>query len=175
MKRQLFAPILTATVLALGAIPTVSQHSQAQERPTYFCDRSNNFPATVARTSWGNIVLIQWVSTDFLPLWPPQRRCQAVSARYQTYHENGMLNHLSSGIVNRLPVVCVARTPNGPCEGVLFTLKRGSDPNGAIERLYRMRDAASVAPTDVELGIGVDVESPDKEPPEGDGEPNLVL
>lgn len=163
MKRQLFAQILTATVLALGAIPTVSQHGHAQDRPTYFCGTtSNGVPATMVRASERNIPIILWISTSFLPLWPPQRRCQEVSRRFETYSNNGMLNYLTHGYMNNYPVVCATRTAGGPCEGLLFTLMHGRDPNSIIRELLNLRQrnrSGSTIPTDVELGIGGTSES----------------
>ncbi len=46
---------------------------------------------------------------------------------------------MTTGRMNRQNVVCVAERENGPCSGLLFTLKPGSDPNETLEKLLARR------------------------------------
>ncbi len=142
MKPQLFAQLLSASAIALGAIATISQPSSAQTR-TYFCDTSNGVPTTVARNVTGKkIPVIRWVSS-FGAEYTPERRCQDVSTRFESAHEKGLLNYLTTGIMSRQKVVCASSQYGGPCSDLLFTLKPGQNASEVIQNLvdigYRAR------------------------------------
>jgi len=73
----------------------------------------------------------------------PGTRCQEVSNRFDLFYRQGRLNYVTTGIVNRLPVVCVAGEMGGPCTGVLFTLKPNEDASRVIQQLFDVRAGAS--------------------------------
>lgn len=75
--------------------------------------------------------------------YSPQKRCQEVSARFQQFFRNHKLNYLTTGTMNKQPVVCVADREGGNCTGLLFTLKRGSEPNEVLKSLLAIRFGAS--------------------------------
>jgi hypothetical protein len=88
--------------------------------------------------------VIRWVSHAFLPSgFDPLTRCRDVSARFQTYYDNGKLDYITTGIVNGQPVVCVTDSTGGPCQGILFTLKRGQSASRVIQQLFDIRAGAS--------------------------------
>ncbi len=95
----------------------------------------------MAKTSRGAVPVIRWVST-LGGTYTPENRCKIVSEKFQTFYNDGTLNYLTTGIVNQLPVICAAQTENGPCTGVLFTLKPNSDPGRTLQRLLSIRDRA---------------------------------
>jgi Circadian oscillating protein COP23 len=107
----------------------------------FYCGQSKNVPATMAKTSRGAVPVIRWVST-LGETYTPENRCKIVSEKFQTFYNDGTLNYLTTGTVNQLPVICAAQRENGPCTGVLFTLKPNSDPGRTLQRLLSIRDRA---------------------------------
>ena len=94
-------------------------------------------PTTVFYSPEGALPVIHWVSHYFEGSgYDPLTRCRAVSARFQRYYEAGILNYITTGIVNRLPVVCVTSEMGGPCQGVLLTLKPGQNASFTVQRLF---------------------------------------
>ena len=76
-------------------------------------------------------------------VWSPEARCQEVSKRFESYHRDGTLNFLTTGRMNRQSVVCVAQSQGGPCSGLLFTLKPGSNPGQTLQKLLDVRHRAT--------------------------------
>ncbi|MGK7889354.1 MAG: COP23 domain-containing protein [Leptolyngbyaceae cyanobacterium] len=94
-------------------------------------------PTTVFYSAEGALPVIHWVSHYFAHSgWDPLTRCRAVSGRFQNFYEAGILNYLTTGVVNRLPVVCVAEEVGGSCAGVLLTLKPGQDGDEVVQQLF---------------------------------------
>jgi len=118
--------------------PTSVNHPQ---KPNIFvCEKSKGVPTTFVRTPKGKYPIIKWVSSHFSSAgYTPEVRCQGVTKRFQTFYENGVLNYITTGIFNNQPVVCVANTYGGPCQGVLFTLKRGQDASRVVQQLFELR------------------------------------
>ena len=96
---------------------------------TISCMNADGVPSTVVQTKTGKQVpIIYWKSQTFSGSgWTPERRCQEVSARFQSYHSSGTLKYITTGRMNGLPVICVARTDGGACAGLLYTLKPGQN------------------------------------------------
>jgi len=114
---------------------------------TFECDTSGEHPRTVARFSDGthDIPIIIWKLEDF-PLHPPLVRCEEVSERFREYNATGMLDHLTSGVINDQPVVCVTNVRGGTCQGLLLTLRhQGDDPEEAVQKLLAVRDLGAAA------------------------------
>ena len=127
-----------ASVVALGGIATFSQSSLAQKGNTvYFCGKSsNNIPTTYARTKTGKrISMISW-QKPWSDEHTPEKRCQSVSQRFQKAEEEGVLNYLTSGVVNNHNVICATRQYGGPCQRVLFTLRDDDKPNEVLGALF---------------------------------------
>ncbi|NER00624.1 MAG: hypothetical protein F6K30_28675 [Cyanothece sp. SIO2G6] len=94
-------------------------------------------PTTVFYSAEGALPVIHWVSHYFAHSgWDPLTRCRAVSGRFQNFYEAGILNYLTTGVVNRLPVVCVAEEVGGSCSGVLLTLKPEQDGDAVVQQLF---------------------------------------
>lgn len=158
MNFKSVAKVFVGVAIALGTIPVISQSSNAcpvgqpicdpelvfDEHNIFFCDESRGVPTTAVKTPSGVMPVIKWVSHAFLPSgYTPRARCRDVSARFQTYYDNGMLNYITTGIVNRQPVVCVTDSTGGPCQGILFTLKRGANASRVIQQLFDIRAGAA--------------------------------
>lgn len=144
-SKGLFVQMLAVLALVLGA----TAPSKAQEQQ-FFCGTDNNYrygtvPATIARTTRGNVPMIHWVSYWASNSgWTPQRRCQAIANRFQRYYDNGMLKYMRTGIVNGYRVICVGTSTGGGCRqrDVLVTLKWGRNPALILEQMTDLRRRA---------------------------------
>lgn len=147
MKLRLFVQTLSAMAIALSATANITHPSYAQSKK-FDCGMSSNGPATLVRTSRGNIPIIRWVNNAFPPPWTPQQRCEEISARFQRFYNNGTLKFLRGGRLRGQPVLCVASYKGGPClpNGVLVTLKPGTDPQLTLARLSDFRAGGSGRP-----------------------------
>lgn len=102
----------------------------------FFCGISpEGTPTTYAKTKVGDRPVIRWVS-QALAGYPPLRRCQEVSGRFQTYRNNGSLRYITTGFMNSQPVVCVSSQDGGGCQGLLFTLRPGENPSRVVQQLF---------------------------------------
>ena len=154
MKLRLFTRMLAGVALTFSTSVTLIQPSYAQTNDKFFCGMSGGVPATVVRATRGNIPMIRWVDTDFPPPWTPQRRCEEISARFQRFYDNGMLNFLKAGRLRGQPVLCVAASRGGPCleNGVVVTLKAGTDPQITLQRILNPRTRAAGGPIELSGG-----------------------
>jgi Circadian oscillating protein COP23 len=101
---------------------------------------SYGVPTTFVSTPNENIPLIRWVSNYFSQAgYSPEARCQDVSRRFNQFYSQGLLNYVTTGYVNNMPVVCVASDIGGPCTEVLFTLKPGQNAARTIQQLFDVR------------------------------------
>jgi hypothetical protein len=112
---------------------------------SFYCGKDRySRPTTFASTSGGTLPIVRWVSQYFAASgYDPETRCQEVSGRFDLFYKQGRLNYVTTGIVNRLPVVCVASQIGGPCTGVLFTLKPDENASRVIQQLFDVRAGAS--------------------------------
>lgn len=146
MKLRLTAQIITGLAIAIGTTTALNQPSPADEGATFFCGMSKGVPVTYARTARGNVPVIRWVDKQsFSPEWTPNRRCQEVSRRFQSYSDNSMLKVLKPGKLQGQPVVCAASSPEDPCtqRTLLFTLKRGSNASLIVQKLMDRQGLAA--------------------------------
>lgn len=126
----------------LGASITALDLGPARAAATAFsCSTRNGVPTTIASTDDGRTVpMIRWTSNAFDGAgWTPQRRCQEVSQRFESYRQQGRLAFITTGRINGLPVICTAASDGSPCDGLLYTLKPGQDPTLALRRLFDVR------------------------------------
>jgi Circadian oscillating protein COP23 len=149
MKLQPLTSLITASAIALAttivaSIPTLAQTTG------FVCRQSGGQPATILQRPEGNVIVIKWVSNSFSDSgFDAQRRCEQVSDRFQQYHKTGNLKYLTTGVINRQPVICVANRRGGDCarelpnNGLLFTVKPGSDAQDTLKRLVNLRARAS--------------------------------
>ena len=150
MKLQSLTSLITASAIALTTTIFASSPTSAQSTNSFFCGKNAGQPVTIVQTPKGNFILIKWVSNNFSESgFDAQRRCEVVSGRFQQYQQAGKLKFLTTGIINRQSVVCVAHNKGGDCardlanNGLLFTIKPGSDPRDTLKRLVNLRERAS--------------------------------
>ena len=143
MKINFLTSLFSGGFFALTAIliPTKFAVSQTTE---FFCDLSAEVPVTYAITPRGNVPVIRWQSNFFSDSgYTPQRRCEEVSTRFQTYKNNGSLSYITVGIMNGQPVVCVTSTMGGGCQGLLLTLRPTDNANQVVQQMFDLRVGAS--------------------------------
>ena len=127
---------------------TPSAYASSSLASTISCMSAEGVPATVVQTKSGKQVpIIYWKSQAFSGSgWTPERRCQEVSARFQNYHSAGTLEYITTGRMNGLPVICVAKTDGGACAGLLYTLKPGQNATATLKKLFDVRTKPGAAP-----------------------------
>ncbi len=132
--------IIPISILAIiNSILPLPSHAQSQN--IYNCLEFKNNPTTVVDTQRGRIQLIIWNSNFFRASgWTPQRRCEAVTQRFQKFSDSGSLRYIATGRMNRLPVICVAeKKPSGfkcKSDGLLITLQPSDNPNNVLIDLF---------------------------------------
>ncbi|NEP77658.1 MAG: hypothetical protein F6K39_05425 [Okeania sp. SIO3B3] len=138
MKLKSILSTIAASAVAIGSIAKFSQPSFAQKGKTvFFCGKSSTgTPTTYGRTASGKrIPIISWQkpwSNEFTP----EKRCQIVSQKFQKAEEEGVLNYFTSGVASNSNVVCATRRYGGPCDMVLFTLRKEDKPHEVTEALF---------------------------------------
>ncbi|EAZ90505.1 COP23 domain-containing protein [Crocosphaera chwakensis] len=142
---------LLATVVTVGATMGMSSFGlnssmQAKSVGTNFlCQNWQGVPTTLAKTpEQESVPVLVWQSEYFNDSgYDASTRCQLVSGRFQYFYNNGQLKYLTTGRMNRMPVVCVTQRQGGGCEGLLFTLKPGTDPTQTLKQLMAVRFRSS--------------------------------
>ena len=144
MKIKLLAGILAGFGIAMSNAIANPVSAQTKTNNTYYCAQLNGGWNTFVNTPRGRVTLINWAN-QFAPDWTPQKRCSAVSQRFQNFLDKGNLKFIRTGNVNQQPVLCVANARGGSCpdENVLITLKSGTDPEGVLIRLVDFRRSVS--------------------------------
>ena len=134
-------------LLLLPGFCTPSRASSALAA-SFVCQPINGIPTTVVQTKEGKRVpIIFWKSNTFASSgWTPLKRCQEVTARFQSYHSDGSLEFITTGQVNSLPAICVAKSDGGPCAGLLYTLKPDQNATSTLLDLFNIRSQPNAAP-----------------------------
>lgn len=143
MKIKSIAGIIAGLSLSLGAIAP-NANAETKTSNTYYCAQLNGNWSTFVNTPRGKVSLINW-ENSFSDEWTPQKRCSAVSQRFQGFLDQGNLKFIRTGNINQMPVLCVANARGGDCptDNVLVTLKSGTDPEGVLIRLMDFRRSVS--------------------------------
>ena len=121
-----------ALVANLGTMPVASANSN-----NYVCAQLQGQWLTWSSNPKGTMTpLIRW-QDETIQGWSPRQRCITVSNRFKGLSDNGNLNALVGGVVNRSPVICGVRALGNKCNdyNVLVTLPQGTNPDTAIRQL----------------------------------------
>ena len=123
-------------------------------RQLFYCGvSSDGIPTTFVRNSRGTFPVVRWVSRIFDDAgYVPETRCRQVSSKFQQFYERGLLNYVTSGRVNQQPVICVSNRQEGPCLGILFTLKPEQNAQRTLQQLFDIRSNASAGPLEESQG-----------------------
>lgn len=144
MKKGFYARIIASIGLAIGSAISFVPSSEASLNNTYYCAQLNGTWNTFVNTPRGKVKLIDWVQS-FSEQWTPKSRCVEISGRFQKFLDAGNLKYIRTGMVNNLPVICVAQYRGGNCpnENVLITLEPATDPETVLIRLIDFRRSVS--------------------------------
>ncbi len=115
--------LATLALTTLSITPAFSQ-SESGSREFFCFNNRKGIPTTYLRTENGEKrAVIRWESKVFKPSgWTPSDRCKEVSQRFQTANNNGSLEYITNGIMNKKKVICTATEVGGQCVDLLFTL-----------------------------------------------------
>ncbi len=115
-----------------------SQSQQSLRQAGFLCDTSTGEPVTVYQNPQGfREPWIRWNSNFFSGSgYDPLTRCQQVTQRLENYSRNRQLNYVTVGIVNNQKAICTSSRVNGPCEGLIYTLRRDQDPAPALSSFF---------------------------------------
>lgn len=144
MKIKSLAGMVAGLGVAISSAIALSASAETKTSNTYYCAQLNSSWNTFVNTPRGRINLINWENA-FSPDWTPQKRCSAVSRRFQRFLDQGNLKFIRTGNINQQPVLCVANIRGGSCpdDNVLVTLKPGTDPEEVLIRLVDFRRSVS--------------------------------
>jgi len=136
---------IAVAIGCIGALCTMGVSSQPASAGTsarsFVCGSAAGTPATKVITADGRQVpVIRWTSSTFNEAgWNQQRRCQEVSARFDTFLKQGRLAFITTGRINGLPVICTTDSRGGGCDGLLYTLKPGQNATATLKNLLDIR------------------------------------
>jgi serine protease Do len=104
----------------------------------FVCDTSTGEPVTVYQNPQGfREPWIRWNSNFFSSAgYDPLTRCRQVTQRLDNYNRNKQLNYVTVGMVNNQKAICTTSRVNGPCEGLIYTLRRDQDPIPALSSFF---------------------------------------
>lgn len=135
MKLREIKSIIASGTLLIGTLAINVDPSSAQRDNKYFCGNIEDVPTTVGITAIGKeIPVIRW-KIDWNEEYTPLVRCRIVSKRFQTAYRHGLLEYITSGIINNQNVICAAKNFGGPCNKLLVTLRNNDNPDEVIENL----------------------------------------
>lgn len=145
--------VLTATAGEVINLPSPQQRVEVN----YVCqDSGDGTFATVAKTSIGDIQLINWsknISTEYTP----ESRCVEVTERFESLSNLDSLDYLTTGRINGENVICSAGD-NGDCnrdlpeQGLLFTITGDRPPGEVLLNLLDLGLARDVPPINESAG-----------------------
>lgn len=132
--------LLLLIAIALSSTPVLLSSSAAAD-VIFRCAIREGVPTTIAYTPQGDVPVVLWNSPDIAidADTTQQAECEAGSERFQTYHNNGNLNYITTGRTRGQLVACVAAQIGGGCRGTLFTLTPTRRPRTALQRILRIR------------------------------------
>ena len=143
----IISTILIASVIALGCAENqikngTKTQAKSKRKIQFVCNKTYDEAtqeyvySTVAWHPENKKSIIVWKREDFSGNdFPPQKRCQKVSPRFQKAYDHGSLNYITQGIMNRQPVICTANRVGDDCDTLLITLKHQDNAQQTLEQL----------------------------------------
>lgn len=89
------------------------------------------------------------------------------------------MRFLTTGTINKMPVICVALNKGDRCNGLVYTLKPGQNPTTTLQRLFGVQRTASGPLNEtgealyIDMGAYLGGQSSDQMPPMSTGD-NLL-
>ena len=161
MKKLLIGLSVASLFLGLDSFVFTQSNRSQENTIKYECITKDNVPVTIVTTPRGVIELIKWESTYFsASSWTPEKRCQAVTERFQAHSNSGKLRYVTYGEVNEQKVICVGERnyqPKKPykCQkdkvinqaqtfdSVLITLQPKDYPPQVLQELFNISARAN--------------------------------
>lgn len=145
MKIKVISSLLSiSATIAATLIPNSPALSQ---QTSFFCGTEDGYPATIVQSpQHGDVTIIKWKSDRTASIgYDNQTRCNIVSEKFQNFYSQGNLKQLTTGRVNRQPVICVVPNKEAPCNenSMLYTLNPESDANKTLQQLFEIRAGAT--------------------------------
>ncbi|BAZ88560.1 hypothetical protein NIES932_00210 [Raphidiopsis curvata NIES-932] len=154
MKLTSLSTGLSITLVTLNVSIGSSQAQYTQTRPNqvrFSCEQliepstGERIPMTVAFVPerQGYVRVIAWKS-HIGRIWSPEKRCNIVSGRFQSFFDAGKLNFLTYGNVQSpsknggtIQVICAVNQIKSVCDNQnqLFTIKNTEEPDQVLESL----------------------------------------
>lgn len=156
MNKLLEKLYIVAIAISLNLIVPIKPGEAKENSNKYQCVDKNGVPTTIVTTQRGVIELIKWKSIYFSNSdWTPEKRCQAVTSRFQTHSDAGSLRYITYGEINNQKVICVADPINRPkqpykCkennisvdnrsyDSILLTLEKEDNPGEILQELFNL-------------------------------------
>ena len=142
--------IIGAIALAMTTISIDVEPSVAQQKNKFFCATTTEGEyVTAAEDHGNNIPIIVWESNwPSESGWTPERRCQAVSERFQYHYTQNTLRYMRTGQIGNYPVICIAADKGGNChqDSVILTLQPGDNAEETLKELAEIRTRTQTAP-----------------------------
>lgn len=136
--------LTTPTFTQISWAQTTVKENAREDGVSFYCDEivdsetEKSIPTTVAYVPQRQetIPIIAWKS-EHLAAWNSQRRCEAVSPKFQTFYKEGRLNYFTDGENQGYPIICGISNTQEPCNGEsqLFQLRPGSTSEDVIAGL----------------------------------------
>jgi hypothetical protein len=120
-----FCLVFSGVMLSL--MTTLNPVQSQEKKVSFTCQKiptqngQEMISTTVALTARGTVPIIRW-KTNAFGNYPPQKRCEEVSKRFQEAYDNGSLNYITNGTINQQNVICTALKNKGECHTLLMTL-----------------------------------------------------
>ncbi len=127
--------------------------AEAGEKVEFVCNTGydpqsdRRLPTTFVFTNRGKIAVVRWETQKF-PGFPPEKRCELVSRRFQAAYESGNLKLLTNGELNGQPVICAVSQYGEACQNanLLMTLRPEDDSFKILNELTNILDGRQRGP-----------------------------
>ena len=150
--KLLTTSLLGALVVTLGwNLPIKEAYADSDVKficKASFDNESNkSLPTTFAWTPEKKIPIVRWQTEDFVGAdFTPQKRCAAVSPRFQEAYDNNTINLITNGTINNQPVICTSNEPGGDCRTLLMTLRPEDNSLKVLNSLRQVLNGEQVGP-----------------------------
>ncbi len=154
--KNIFQLPLIIFFMAAGTILASTKYAFTQETSeteiNFFCGMNQGILTTLVRTPRGDLAVKRWIIDDTeMTDSRPQKQCEEVSERFQTYYSKGELAYITTGIMNDQAVVCTTYANGSACSGFLFALEDGQNTHLALQQLFPASDSWEVDNSDNSL------------------------
>ncbi len=137
--------LMMGIITTLGLTLTITE-SQAQPKMLFVCEQNNqNIPTTfgyINPTDKQEIII--WTKT--VGGRTPVQRCKEVTHKLQKIYDGGNRGLITNSVMNRNPVICVAKKSGAKCEFLLMTLEKNENSMQIINGLKPLLYMQQVGP-----------------------------